>query len=291
MKKSLVGSIVFPILLLSCSNPKIIQSNRTNTSLDSNGPCLRMPFSSGIVVLCSQGNFSPYGFSHNFDRINCFFSLDFLNTTIKDLEVVAAAEGEIVDTFSSAIPDANFHDGGWGWGNYVVIHHGNNFYTLYAHLSKIETGIGQKVKSGDILGTVGMTGLAGEIAHLHFGLFSGHFTKHDGNNPPKLPEQFPIERLLTIDLDRKDKTFKYYKGFEIVGIPVLFGNIYGSENSSIHKPRIGYLSKSALDSLNASRQNLINYLKTDPFKIVKINVNSNNQKQIELFKEKLKNIK
>jgi hypothetical protein len=289
-RRILIASIVFSILTMSCCNPKIIQSNIKNKSPNSYEPYLRMPFSSGVVVLCAQGNLSPEGFSHSLNRINCCYSLDFLNNTLKDLEVVASADGEIADIFTTASSDKDLLEGGWGWGNYVIIEHKNHFFTLYAHMDKISVNVGQKVSSGTILGVIGKTGLAGGIEHLHFGLFKGEFRKHFETNPPLLPEHVPVKKILTIDLDNNGKGFKYYKGSDIVGIPILFGNIYGSENSVNQQPQQGDLSHSVLDSLYASRHKLLSCLKTDPFNILKIKGNINVQKQIDIIKEKLRNL-
>ncbi|MGH9024123.1 MAG: peptidoglycan DD-metalloendopeptidase family protein, partial [Acidimicrobiia bacterium] len=54
-----------------------------------------------------------------------------------------------------------------GYGNLVVIDHGNGLATLYAHLQRTEARIGQTVKAGDRLGIVGTTGLS-TGPHLHF---------------------------------------------------------------------------------------------------------------------------
>lgn len=56
---------------------------------------------------------------------------------------------------------------GWGYGNRVVVDHGNGFQTLYAHLTKIYVSAGQTVNRGDLVGQMGATGRATGI-HLHF---------------------------------------------------------------------------------------------------------------------------
>jgi murein DD-endopeptidase MepM/ murein hydrolase activator NlpD len=56
-----------------------------------------------------------------------------------------------------------------GYGNMVMIQHGRRYTTLYAHLHNFAKGIrkGSKVKQGDVIGYVGMTGLASG-PHLHY---------------------------------------------------------------------------------------------------------------------------
>ena len=54
-----------------------------------------------------------------------------------------------------------------GYGNFVVIDHGDGMRTLYAHAETINVKVGEKVKMGDKLGTVGNTGHS-TGAHLHF---------------------------------------------------------------------------------------------------------------------------
>jgi murein hydrolase activator len=66
-------------------------------------------------------------------------------------EVAAVHAGHIVYT-------------GWfkGYGNLIIVDHGNEYYTLYAHIAEIEAREGEDVRQGQRIGTVGDTGsLAG----------------------------------------------------------------------------------------------------------------------------------
>ncbi len=54
-----------------------------------------------------------------------------------------------------------------GFGNHIVIRHGFGYETLYGHLSKYKSRVGQRVNRGDIIGYVGSTGRS-EAPHLHY---------------------------------------------------------------------------------------------------------------------------
>lgn len=54
-----------------------------------------------------------------------------------------------------------------GYGNYLIIDHGNGLETLYAHCSKITTVKGRNVSAGDVIAKVGSTGRSTGY-HLHF---------------------------------------------------------------------------------------------------------------------------
>ena len=61
------------------------------------------------------------------------------------------------------------------YGNAVIIDHGQGVFSLYGHLSSIDTEVGRQVRKEERIGFSGLTGLAGGD-HLHFSiLIGGHF--------------------------------------------------------------------------------------------------------------------
>lgn len=76
----------------------------------------------------------------------------------------AAGSGEVIISKSS----------GWngGYGNYIVIKHGNGSQTLYSHMSSNAVGVGATVAAGETIGYVGMTGRS-TGPHLHFEVRGG----------------------------------------------------------------------------------------------------------------------
>jgi LysM repeat protein len=83
----------------------------------------------------------------------------------------AGAQGNgVFATDAGTIVYSGWND--WGYGNLVIIDHGNGWQSLYAHLSQINVGCGQNVGQGDLIGLVGMTGGTSTGPHLHFELMN-----------------------------------------------------------------------------------------------------------------------
>jgi murein DD-endopeptidase MepM/ murein hydrolase activator NlpD len=72
-------------------------------------------------------------------------------------KVVSTADGKVIEkAFDSS-----------GYGNYIVIKHKYGFYTRYAHMDKVYVKEGQNVQQGEVIGTLGNTGLS-TGPHLHY---------------------------------------------------------------------------------------------------------------------------
>jgi septal ring factor EnvC (AmiA/AmiB activator) len=54
-----------------------------------------------------------------------------------------------------------------GYGNLVIINHGDNYYTLYAHVEEIFKKKGETVDTGEVIATAGDTGSVKGLC-LHF---------------------------------------------------------------------------------------------------------------------------
>lgn len=74
-------------------------------------------------------------------------------------KIVATGAGKVVDTGSNPK----------GHGNYIVLKHKDNFYSVYAQLQKIGVNKGQLVEKDDILGTLGSSGRS-TGPHLHYSI-------------------------------------------------------------------------------------------------------------------------
>ena len=81
-----------------------------------------------------------------------------------------------IDISNRAAPDVIAADAGtvvvagWpsneGYGNRVIVDHGNGYQTLYAHMAKVYVSVGQRVNRGDSVGQMGSTGRS-TGTHLH----------------------------------------------------------------------------------------------------------------------------
>ena len=79
---------------------------------------------------------------------------------------IAGNEGEAVyATDAGVVVYAGWNN--YGYGNMIMVDHGNNFQSLYAHLTGFNVGCGQSVGQGELIGAIGTTGRSSG-PHLHF---------------------------------------------------------------------------------------------------------------------------
>ncbi len=101
---------------------------------------------------------SGYGYRiHPIDKVSRFhYGIDFAAAT--GTEIHATGNG-IVERCSYSST----------YGNVIVVNHGFNYKSLYAHMSGFNVKLGQHVTRGQIIGFVGNTGRS-HGAHLHYGV-------------------------------------------------------------------------------------------------------------------------
>jgi len=100
------------------------------------------------------------------------------------IDIAGPNGGPIVAARSGVVIYAAFNDG--GYGNYVIIDHGDGFVTAYAHQSRLAVKEGQSVSQGQVVGYEGSTGFS-TGPHLHFEVRSGGSARdprdYVGGNP------------------------------------------------------------------------------------------------------------
>ena len=89
----------------------------------------------------------------------------------KAIDIASAGGGPILASYAGTVIIAGWKDNS-GYGNRVMVDHGNGYVTLYAHLSAISVQEGQTVNRGDVLGQMGSTGRS-TGTHLHFEIRKG----------------------------------------------------------------------------------------------------------------------
>jgi len=136
-----------------------------------------------------------------FSRISSGFSLGRFHPILQRMRAhkgvdFAAPTGTRIKATSGGV--ISFVGTKSGYGNIVVLQHQNGISTVYGHLSRFVSGLrkGMKVSQGEIIGFVGMTGLA-TGPHLHYELL----LRGQHRNPMTiaLPAAKPIEAKYSAD--------------------------------------------------------------------------------------------
>lgn len=121
-------------------------------------------------------------------------ALDISGDDVKNkANIIATRDGTVV--YPTSRSQVQYGDGylgcsdGGGYGNYVIIDHGDGVYSLYAHMYKdsITVFAGDVVKQGQVIGKMGTSGNS-TGPHLHFEI------RHGGN-----ASAFKVDPLLYVD--------------------------------------------------------------------------------------------
>ena len=136
----------------SSSNSSSSSSSRSSSTVSKGSGQFMWPVPSSSYVS------SPYGY-----RIHPIYGTKKLHA---GMDIAASSGSTIVAADSGTVILASYGYNG-GYGNYVIISHGNGYTTRYAHCSSLSVSVGQQVSKGQKIASVGSTG-ASTGPHCHF---------------------------------------------------------------------------------------------------------------------------
>jgi murein DD-endopeptidase MepM/ murein hydrolase activator NlpD len=122
------------------------------------------PFKNGYSIT------SPYG-----NR-----TLNGTTSLHRGLDMVGTGSKQIYPINSGTVVTKSFDSD--GYGNYVVINHGNGYWSLYGHMSTVYVQVGQSVNKDTIIGIEGSTGYS-TGSHLHLEVRKGANSRDNTIDP------------------------------------------------------------------------------------------------------------
>ena len=181
--------IFFSILLSTCSQEKENQTCLVYESQEEEfanvqivgEKDINLDFSSFIATYQTRGEFiGPLGDLAEHEGLDLFN----IDRDLSDIPIHTIAKGVVVYARTGCPSSTQFSDNtvlrecGAGWGNHLVIDHGNNIYSRYGHMrfDGVYKRVGDKVKKDEIVGLMGNSGRSeGRHLHLEIGYYSGDF--------------------------------------------------------------------------------------------------------------------
>lgn len=181
--------IFFPFFLFSCSQEKenIVclayesQEEEFAAVQTVGEKNLELDFSSFIATYQSREEFSgSLGEPAKHEGLDLFN----IDEDLSDIPVHTIAEGVVVYARTGCPSSSQFSDNtilrecGAGWGNHLVIDHGNSAYSRYGHMrfDGVYKKVGESVDKDEIIGLMGNSGRSdGRHLHLEIGSYSENF--------------------------------------------------------------------------------------------------------------------
>ncbi|MBI1267966.1 MAG: peptidoglycan DD-metalloendopeptidase family protein [Cryomorphaceae bacterium] len=150
--KRMISQLQRKVVAQSKSYEELIELARSKEAMLSSIPAIQPVRNEDLTRMASG-----YGM-----RIHPIYKVPKMHTGMdftapEGTEIFASGDGVVIET------DNKFN----GYGTHVIIKHGYGYETLYAHMSKVNVRLGQKVKRGEVIGYVGNTGTS-VGAHLHY---------------------------------------------------------------------------------------------------------------------------
>jgi len=147
-----LSKLAMQLELINLKFKKVIIEISKNDARLSHMPAIQ-PISNSDLKRTSSG----FGMRmHPIYKINkMHYGMDFVAPI--GTPIFATADGEISIASNSY----------FGYGKYIKIRHSDEYQTAYGHMNEIKVKKGDKIKRGDIIGTIGSTGLS-TGPHLHY---------------------------------------------------------------------------------------------------------------------------
>ena len=179
----------FPFVLFSCSqeseNPACLAYESQEEEFSNvqivGEKNLNLDFSSFIATYQTRIEFSGHlGELAEHEGLDLFN----IDKELSDVPIHTIAEGVVVYARIGCPSSTQFSDNkilrecGAGWGNHLIIDHGNNIYSRYAHMrfDGVYKRVGEKVIKDEIIGLMGNSGRSdGRHLHLEMGYYSDDF--------------------------------------------------------------------------------------------------------------------
>ena len=181
--------VFFPFILFSCSQEKEnlacleyeSQEEEFSNVQIVGEKNLNLDFSSFIATYQTRIEFSG-----RLGELAEHEGLDLFNIDkeLSDVPIHTIAEGVVVYARIGCPSSTQFSDNkilrecGAGWGNHLIIDHGNNIYSRYGHMrfDGVYKRVGDKVNKDEIVGLMGNSGRSeGRHLHLEIGYYSDDF--------------------------------------------------------------------------------------------------------------------
>ena len=181
--------VFFSFLLFSCSqeseNPACLAYESQEEEFSNvqivGEKNLNLDFSSFIATYQTRIEFSG-----RLGELAEHEGLDLFNIDkeLSDVPIYTIAEGVVVYARIGCPSSTQFSDNkilrecGAGWGNHLIIDHGNNIYSRYGHMrfDGVYKRVGDKVNKDEIVGLMGNSGRSdGRHLHLEIGYYSDDF--------------------------------------------------------------------------------------------------------------------
>ncbi len=151
--------------------PVVTTPSYSDSSSNSDNSYYQSQSDPGATPLVGSGQF---GWPTSGMFISQYFGATSFNPWHTGLDLDSRSGWDIFASDSGTISTASYGWGG-GYGNHIIIDHGNGYQTLYGHLSALDVSVGEYVSQGQRIGTMGSTGWS-TGPHLHFEIrYNGSF--------------------------------------------------------------------------------------------------------------------